>query len=139
MTAKACTHEKFVSKGIISELRQICEKILCQAENLKYSDDALFAIRLAMEESIINAVKHGNKRNPDKNVIIEYGLSAERLDLWVTDEGQGFDSDHLADPRREENIYKTNGRGVLLIRAYMDVVEYNESGNSVHMTKYNRK
>lgn len=136
MTSKACSYEKFVSKGIISELRQICTKILCRAERLGYSEDALFAIRLAMEESIINAVKHGNKRNPDKDVIIEYGLSPQRLDLWVTDEGQGFDFDHLDDPRREENIYKTNGRGVLLIKAYMDVVEYNETGNSVHMTKY---
>jgi serine/threonine-protein kinase RsbW len=139
MTSKACTHEKLVSNGVISELRRICSRILCQAQSLNYSEDDLFAIHLAMEESIVNAVKHGNKRDPAKDVVIEYDLTPERIDLWVTDQGKGFDFEHLADPRSGENIYKTNGRGVLLIRSYMDVAEYNQAGNSIHMTKFNRK
>lgn len=140
MTSKACSHEKITSSGIISELRQICAKILGLVGAMDYySEDDLFAIHLAMEESIVNAVKHGNKRDPAKNVIIEYDVNPERLELWVTDEGRGFDFDHLADPRTDDNIYKTNGRGVLLIRSYMDVVEYNEAGNSVHMVKFSRK
>jgi serine/threonine-protein kinase RsbW len=139
MTSKACTHEKITSTGIISELRRICAKILGLIQTMDYSEDDLFAIHLAMEESIVNAVKHGNKRDPDKNVIIEYDLSPEKLELWVTDEGRGFDFEHLADPRTDANIYKTNGRGVLLIRSYMDNIEYNQAGNSVHMIKFNRK
>lgn len=139
MTLKACTHEKIISKGIVPELRHICAKILCHIGQLKYSDDDLFAIHLAMEEAIVNAVKHGNKQDPAREVIIEYDLTPEKIDLWVTDQGRGFDSNHLADPRLGDNIYKTNGRGVLLIRSYMDSVKYNRAGNSVHMVKLNSR
>lgn len=139
MTSKACTHEKIISKGAISELRRVCAGILCHAQNLKYSDDDLFALHLAMEEAIVNAVKHGNKRDPGRDITIEYELTPEKVDLWVTDQGEGFDPAHLADPRCGDNIYKTNGRGVLLIRSYMDLVEYNNVGNSIHMTKFNSK
>jgi serine/threonine-protein kinase RsbW len=139
MTLKACTHEKIISKGIVPELRHICAKILCHIQQLKYSGDDLFAIHLAMEEAIVNAVKHGNKQDPARDVIIEYDLTPEKIDLWVTDQGRGFDSNHLADPRLGDNIYKASGRGVLLIRSYMDSVEYNRAGNSVHMVKLNSK
>ncbi|MGB8227164.1 MAG: ATP-binding protein [Sedimentisphaerales bacterium] len=139
MTLKACIHEKIISKGVVPELRHICAKILCHIQQLRYSDDDLFAIHLAMEEAVVNAVKHGNKQDPARDVVIEYDLSPEKIDLWVTDQGKGFDSDHLADPRLGDNIYKTCGRGVLLIRSYMDAVEYNQSGNSVHMVKLNSK
>lgn len=138
MTSKACAHEKIVSRGVISELRRICAKILCHAQQLKYSDDNLFAIRLAMEEAIVNAVKHGNKQDPARNVVIEYDLSPEKIDIRVTDQGRGFNPNGLADPRFGDNIYKTDGRGVLLIRSYMDTVEYNQPGNSVRMVKFNR-
>ena len=139
MTSKTCTHEKIVSNGAISELRRICAKILCHTQNLEYSDNDLFAIQLAVEEAIVNAVKHGNKQDPARDVIIEYDLTPEKVDIRVTDQGRGFDPDSLEDPRLGDNIYKTDGRGVLLIRSYMDSVEYNELGNSVRMTKFNSK
>ncbi len=139
MTSKDCAHERIVSKGVMPELRRICAGILCRTQKLNYSEDDLFAIHLALEEAIINAVKHGNKQNPDRDVIIEYDLSPEKVDIRVTDQGRGFNPDSLADPRIGDNIYKTDGRGVLLIRSYMDSVEYNNSGNSVHMVKLNGK
>jgi serine/threonine-protein kinase RsbW len=139
MTLKTSTHEKVVLKGIISELRRVCAKILCHAKILDYSEDDLFAIHLAMEEAIVNAVKHGNKKNTDKAVAIEYDVSPEKIDVTVTDQGRGFNPDGLDDPRLGDNVYKTGGRGVLLIKSYMDTVEYNEIGNSVHMVKLNRK
>jgi serine/threonine-protein kinase RsbW len=92
-----------------------------------------------MEEAVVNAVRHGNKRDSARNVIIEYDLSPEKVDISVTDQGKGFDPDSLEDPRLGDNIYKTDGRGVLLIRSYMDSVEYNNVGNSVRMTKFNSK
>ncbi len=139
MTRKAGTHEKIVSKGVISELRRICAKVLCHTQNLKYSDDDLFAIHLAMEEAVVNAVKHGNRQDPARNVIIEYDLTPQKVDICVTDQGKGFDSNGLEDPRVGDNIYKPDGRGVLLIRSYMDSVEYNNVGNSVRMVKFNSK
>lgn len=139
MTAKMCTHEKVVSKGIISELRKICSRILCHANTMGYSKDDQFAVHLAMEEAIVNAVRHGNKQDEDKDVIIEYTISPEKIELWVTDQGSGFKPEGLADCRSGDNIYKTCGRGVLLIKSYMNTVDFNESGNSVHMVKLNSK
>jgi serine/threonine-protein kinase RsbW len=137
MTIKVFNHEKIVSKGIISELRKICSRILCHANLLGYSKDDQFAIHLAMEEAVVNAVRHGNKQDMEKDVVIEYNISPEKIDLWVTDQGVGFKPDDIADPRCGENIYKAGGRGVLLIKSYMNGVEYNKTGNSVHMTKLN--
>jgi serine/threonine-protein kinase RsbW len=139
MTLKTCTHEKIVIKGLISELRDVCTKVLGLAQTLDYSDDDLFAVHLAIEEATVNAVKHGNKRNTDKAITIEYEVTPEKIDIVVTDQGPGFDPNNLEDPRRGKNIYKTGGRGVLLIKSYMDTVEYNKTGNSVHMTKLNSR
>jgi serine/threonine-protein kinase RsbW len=139
MTIKVFDHEKIVSKGIISELRQICSRILCRANVLGYSKDDQFAIHLALEEAVVNAVRHGNKQDTEKDIVIEYDLSPEKIELWVTDQGGGFKPGDVADPRSGENIYKAGGRGVLLIKSYMNSVEYNKTGNSVHMTKLNSK
>ena len=139
MTLKTCIHEKIVIKGLISELRDVGAKVLCLAQTLKYSDDDLFAVHLAIEEATVNAVKHGNKLNADKAITIEYEVTPEKIDIVVTDQGQGFDPETIEDPRCGKNIYKTGGRGVLLIKSYMNVVEYNKTGNSVHMIKLNSR
>ncbi|MFA5293034.1 MAG: ATP-binding protein [Phycisphaerae bacterium] len=139
MTLKTSTHEKLVLKGIISELRKVCSKVLCHAQQFGYSSDDLFAMHLAMEEALVNAVKHGNKRDMNKNIAIEYDVTPEKIDVSVTDQGHGFNPDNVEDPRCGDNIYKTGGRGVLLMKSYMDEVEYNETGNSVHMVKFNSK
>ncbi|PKL47301.1 MAG: ATP-binding protein [Planctomycetes bacterium HGW-Planctomycetes-1] len=139
MTLKTTIHEKIVLKGIISELRTVCAKIMSLGKTLNYSGDDLFAIHLAMEEAIVNAVKHGNKQDTNKTVSIEYDVSPEKMDISVADEGRGFDSTHLADPRLSENIYKMGGRGVLLIKSYMDEVEYSKTGNTVRMLKFNSR
>jgi serine/threonine-protein kinase RsbW len=139
MTLKTCIHEKIVIKGLISELRDVGAKVLCLAQTLDYSDDDIFAVHLAIEEATVNAVKHGNKLNADKAITIEYEVTPEKIDIVVTDQGQGFDPETIEDPRCGKNIYKTGGRRVLLIKSYMNVVEYNKTGNSVHMIKLNSR
>jgi serine/threonine-protein kinase RsbW len=137
MALKTTTHEKVVLKGVIPGLRGVCAKVLSLAKNLDYSDDDIFAAHLAIEESIVNAVKHGNRRDINKTVTIEYDVTPEKIDVIVSDEGCGFNPETIADPRCGNNIYKIGGRGVLLMKSYMDAVEYNENGNSVHMVKFN--
>lgn len=139
MSLKTCTHEKFVLKGVIAELRKVSSKVLCHAKQLGYSDDDTFAVHLSMEEAIINAVKHGNRADCNKNVTIEYDITPEKICVTVTDEGGGFEPEKVDDPRSGENIYKTGGRGVLLIKSYMDSITYNQAGNSISMTKINSK
>lgn len=139
MSLKTSTHEKYAQKGIISELRKISSKVLCHAKSLDYSDDDMFAVHLAMEEAIINAVKHGNRADCNKTVTIEYDMTPEKIVVSITDQGGGFEPENIDDPRSGENIYKTGGRGVLLIKSYMDSIKYNQTGNSITMTKLNSK
>ncbi|MEN6385097.1 MAG: ATP-binding protein [Phycisphaerales bacterium] len=123
----------------MTELRKTCSKILCHSKQLGYSDDDIFAMHLSMEEAIVNAVKHGNRADCDKNVTIEYDLTPDKIIITITDEGGGFEPANVDDPRSGENIYKTSGRGVLLIKSYMDSIEYNQSGNAITMMKLNSK
>ena len=117
--------------------RNITEQVLDMARTHGYRSDALFAIKLAMEEALVNAVRHGNGNVPGKSVYVEFDVDPHRTEIRITDEGDGFRPSDLPDPTVDENIQKPNGRGVMLIRAYMDAVDFNEKGNSVHMVKRN--
>jgi anti-sigma regulatory factor (Ser/Thr protein kinase)/ActR/RegA family two-component response regulator len=90
---------------------------------------------IALDEAFVNAVKHGNKRDPHKIVRITADLSAKEARFTIEDEGEGFDLNQIPDPRNPENLFKTSGRGVLLIYNIMDEVMYNERGNSLTMIK----
>jgi len=118
---------------------QLCREILDTARERGFGEQDLFAIHLALEEAFMNAVRHGNQSDPSKNVTVELLITPEKLDISIADQGCGFDPEALPDPRQGENLYKTEGRGVLLIRAYMDIIEYNTMGNCVHLVKFRGK
>src|ERR687884_986742 len=90
---------------------------------------------VALDEAFVNAVKHGNRNDPTKLVRITAELSAKEAKFTVEDEGLGFNIQEIPDPRDPENLFKTSGRGVLLIYNIMDEVEYNERGNRLTMIK----
>lgn len=84
----------------------------------------------------MNAVKHGNRMDPSKKVTIEYVVDPEKVEIRMTDEGPGFDPGRIPDPRVGKNLYRPDGRGLLLIRSYMHSVEYSERGNSLRMVRH---
>ncbi|HYO62342.1 MAG TPA: ATP-binding protein [Pyrinomonadaceae bacterium] len=90
---------------------------------------------IALDEAFVNAVKHGNKNDSTKLVRIIADLSAKEARFTVEDEGEGFNLHEIPDPRDPANLFKTSGRGVLLIYNIMDEVEYNERGNRLTMVK----
>jgi serine/threonine-protein kinase RsbW len=90
---------------------------------------------IALDEAFVNAVKHGNKQDANKLVRITADLSSKEARFTIEDEGEGFDVTAIPDPRDPENLFKTSGRGVLLIYNIMDQVEYNERGNRLTMVK----
>lgn len=90
---------------------------------------------IALDEAFVNAVKHGNKNDASKLVRITADLSAKEARFTVEDEGEGFKVADIPDPREPSNLFKTSGRGVLLIYNIMDHVEYNERGNRLTMVK----
>ncbi|HEY9503238.1 MAG TPA: ATP-binding protein [Pyrinomonadaceae bacterium] len=90
---------------------------------------------IALDEAFVNAVKHGNKNDPTKLLKITAELSPKEAAFTVEDEGQGFDIREIPDPCDPANLFRTSGRGVLLIYNIMDEVEYNAQGNRVKMVK----
>jgi len=90
---------------------------------------------VALDEAFVNAVKHGNKNDPNKLLRITAELSPKEASFTVEDEGEGFDIREIPDPCDPANLFRTSGRGVLLIYNIMDEVEYNAQGNRVKMVK----
>jgi serine/threonine-protein kinase RsbW len=90
---------------------------------------------VALDEAFVNAVKHGNKNDPTKLLKITAELSPREASFTVEDEGDGFDIRAIPDPCDPANLFRTSGRGVLLIYNIMDEVEYNAQGNRVKMVK----
>lgn len=118
-----------------SALEPHCRKILSALEARGFSQDDLFAVHLALEEAFLNAVKHGNRMDPTKKVTIDYTVDQEKVEISITDEGPGFDPNGIPDPRVGKNLYRPEGRGLLLIRSYMNVAEYSEQGNQLRMIR----
>jgi len=117
----------------------VCRQLLSELKVNNFSDEDIFAVHLALEEAFANAIMHGNKIDPKKGVRIDYSVGLDRIEISMMDEGDGFDPNSVPDPRYGKNLYKTEGRGLLLMNSYMDVVEFNESGNRVHMVRYKEK
>jgi serine/threonine-protein kinase RsbW len=136
MPSEAQIHKSVVVPGTASATRKVCEQILSEVRTYEYSQNDIFAIHLALEEAFINAIKHGNKMDPSKEIKVEYTIMPEKVDISITDEGSGFDTKIAPDPRAGDNLYKINGRGLFLIRSYMNFVGFNEAGNCIHLIKY---
>ncbi len=95
----------------------------------------IFSIKLALEEALINAIKHGNQMDRAKKVRVQYRVSPDFFEVRVIDEGGGFDPSDVPDPTAVENLERPCGRGLMLMRHYMTNVVYNHSGNCVAMSK----
>ena len=113
------------------------ETLLKDARRMGYSKGCLFAIKLALEEGLNNAIKHGNRSDPHKAVEVQYRIAPDRVEIAITDQGSGFDPNVVPDPTADENIEKPTGRGIMLMRAYMDEVRFSPAGNQVQMVKRN--
>ncbi|MEX0928474.1 MAG: ATP-binding protein [Balneolales bacterium] len=105
------------------------------AEELKeragLDDEKAAGVSLALNEAVTNAVRHGNKGDADKKVEITANLTQTELLIEVEDEGEGFNPELIPDPLAEENVLKTSGRGVYLMKQFSHVVRYSAKGNKV--------
>ena len=108
------------------------------ARELGLDDDAVHWVGVAVRESVINAIKHGNCNNAAKHVFVEFETRAPELMIRVRDQGAGFEPDCVADPLAPENMLRASGRGIFLIRSFMDDVHLQrspEGGMEIRMTK----
>jgi serine/threonine-protein kinase RsbW len=114
----------------ITLLENLIEDI---ADKFKISDDAFANMMTCLNEAAINAIVHGNKLDPNKKVIVNVEVDSKRAIWTITDEGPGFDYNHLPDPTAEENLEKLTGRGVFILKHLADQCIFNTSGNEVEL------
>jgi serine/threonine-protein kinase RsbW len=98
-------------------------------------EDAIYGnVMLAVVEAVTNAIQHGNRYSPEKNVTFETHRSTHNLRFTISDEGEGFDPNRVPDPTLPENIEKPCGRGVFLIRNLADGVNFEDDGRTIQLT-----
>lgn len=122
-----------------AEARRLQDEIEQQLHARQATDQEVFSVRLALEEALVNAIKHGNQMDRTKKVHISYRFLLDRFEVRISDEGEGFDPEDVPDPTAIENLERPCGRGLMLMRHYMTEVEYNQRGNSVSMAKVFRQ
>jgi serine/threonine-protein kinase RsbW len=128
---------KVVIRTSLRAARRVANQVLKEVRSCGYREEATFAIKLAMEEALINAIKHGNRGDLSKSVIVEFEIDPREAVLQVTDEGEGFRPEKVPDPTADENLECPSGRGVMLMKAYMDEVKFSSRGNTVRMVRRN--
>lgn len=111
------------------------DRVIDAMEQHGYPPRDVFGVRLALEEALVNAIKHGNGLDPDKSVHVHCEINDEKIRIRIRDEGPGFDPSDVPDPTEEDNLEKPSGRGLMLMRAFMSAIEYNETGNQVTLEK----
>jgi serine/threonine-protein kinase RsbW len=109
------------------------------AQRAGFDEDDLMKIGLAVRESMVNAVVHGNRYNAHKKVRLLVTHNGSRLTVRIADQGEGFDVESLPDPLAEDNLLRTSGRGIFLIRSFMDeflIRRLETGGMEVTLVKY---
>ncbi len=131
------THEKieFELPSDLTLMNGVLQYLLERVAKLGVIAPEKSNLFIALDEAFVNAVKHGNKNDPTKLVRVGAELSPKEACFTVEDEGEGFDVQTIPDPCDPANLFKSSGRGVLLIYNIMDEVEYNAQGNRVKMVK----
>lgn len=133
--------EPYIQNRTLTDLKtdlEIVQREIAEAlAHNTYTEFAQFAIRLCMEEAIVNAFRHGNRGAPGKVVQFRCDINHERAEFEVRDEGEGFDPSGVPDPTADENLEIPSGRGLMLMRAYMSEVEHVPPGNALRMVYKN--
>lgn len=129
--------KKIVIPSDLASAKEPEQAILAEAADHGFSEDAIFAIKLTLEEAITNAIKHGNKCDRSKTVTVRYAVDSVEVVIYIQDEGAGFDPQDVPDPTVPERLSLPNGRGILLMKAYMNEVEYRRDGREIFLRKLN--
>jgi serine/threonine-protein kinase RsbW len=123
-------------KSDLKVIPEIALSIFKKLQSLAIKEDDLFDVRLALEEALINAARHGNKLDKNKEIYLKVKVLPQSIELEIKDQGNGFDYKKLPLPTDEQNLEKTSGRGVFLIKELMDEVEFLDGGSRIKMVKF---
>ncbi len=119
----------------VNMVEQTAEQLAIKAG---FSEEDLHKITMSVREAAVNAVLHGNAYDPGKKITVAYETTQDTLAITISDEGKGLDPGTLPDPLAEENLLKTSGRGIFLIRSFMDEVKIRElhPGTEIKLVKH---
>ena len=118
------------------------ESVLDLIDKIKYlgfNEEEEYSIRLSLSEAIINGIQHGNSNDEKKTVLLELKCDDDKLTFSVTDQGKGFDFKNTSNPTDPNNLIKEHGRGIFLMKNYMDEMYYEAGGRRVVLVKYIKK
>lgn len=117
-----------------AEIERAEDRVLSTLESFHYPKASLFAVRLCLHEAISNSFRHGHRDLPASTPVrLAFDATPSQIEITIEDQGPGFNPSDVPDPTLEENLERGSGRGLLLIRAYMAVAEYNPKGNVIRM------
>jgi serine/threonine-protein kinase RsbW len=128
-------HQTRVLKGTREAFDDVQDVILESMSALEYDEDALFAIRISLEEALANALLHGHSGEEAYEIEIAWLINDTFVECIITDQGRGYDPGSIPDPTADENLTLPSGRGLAMMRAFMDEVSVNEQGNCVTMKR----
>ena len=134
-SAKDSWHREIELPSERGASRLVTDDLLEQLGQHGWSPSDIFAIHLAVEEAIVNAIVHGNRLDPAKKVRVSCEVAGDRVCVQITDEGEGFDPAQVPDCTLDERLEVPSGRGVMLMKSFMTRIEYNAKGNSVLLEK----
>lgn len=104
------------------------------AQRAGFDEDVISNIAMAVREAAVNAVVHGNSYSPHKNIVASFEANDDAMIIRITDQGQGLDPETLPDPLAPENILRGSGRGIFLIKAFMDEVNFRQLHPGTELT-----
>lgn len=110
--------------------------ILRSMDNQGYADDVIRKMKITLTELLVNALDHGNNRDPSKRVAIGHIVDNHKTVISIMDEGPGFEPAVVPDPTLPENLVKDSGRGLFIVRCYVDEVAFNDKANRITITKF---
>lgn len=115
--------------------RRVVDELLGQLRFHRWNPCDVFGVHLAIEEALVNAIRHGNREDPRKRVEVHFRLADNRVKVEIADEGPGFDPNRVPDPTDVQHVALPAGRGLLLMRSFMSRVTYEDQGRKVILEK----
>jgi len=135
----ACTGWQRDRVCSLADIRRVVERVYISLKENQFSEQEIFGVGLALEEAIVNAIKHGHQGRPGQSVLVRFQVGPDWVLVIVKDKGNGFDPNTVPDPCAPENLERPTGRGLFLMHAYMTWVRHNARGNCVAMGKRRRE
>jgi serine/threonine-protein kinase RsbW len=126
---------QYAPARLLTDIPPILDRVVATMLCHGFGERDIFGMRLALEEAVVNAIKHGHKGDSSLVARIRYHVTSHEAVAVVEDQGQGFDPTQVPDPLAEENLERSSGRGLLLMRAYLTWVRFNRRGNVVTLCK----